>query len=71
MPAGCSFHPRCDHALERCGREEPQLLAPAGFGQDRTVACWLQTGDVPPPEPLALPEPGQRHIVDLTVGEAS
>jgi peptide/nickel transport system ATP-binding protein len=25
-PAGCSFHPRCPHANERCSRERPALL---------------------------------------------
>jgi len=25
-PAGCSFHPRCPHANERCARERPALL---------------------------------------------
>ncbi|MFE2757880.1 ABC transporter ATP-binding protein [Actinosynnema sp. NPDC059335] len=43
MPSGCSFHPRCPHAMERCGVEVPVLGVPApkaGPG-DRTVACWL------------------------------
>ncbi|MFI9010812.1 ABC transporter ATP-binding protein [Actinosynnema sp. NPDC053489] len=43
MPPGCSFHPRCPHAMERCGVEVPVLGVPSdreGRG-DRTVACWL------------------------------
>ncbi|MEP7303490.1 MAG: oligopeptide/dipeptide ABC transporter ATP-binding protein, partial [Caldimonas sp.] len=34
-PGGCSFHPRCPHANERCRVERPQLLR---FGGAR-VAC--------------------------------
>jgi dipeptide transport system ATP-binding protein len=35
-PNGCTFHPRCPLAFDRCRREEPQLEAKAG----RDVACW-------------------------------
>ena len=42
-PAGCRFHPRCPHAMERCGREEPTLLREAG----RLVACHLYEGVIP------------------------
>ncbi|MDU0290912.1 ABC transporter ATP-binding protein [Saccharothrix longispora] len=42
MPPGCSFHPRCPHAMERCGVEVPVLGVPHDHvGPDRTVACWL------------------------------
>ena len=43
MPAGCAFHPRCPHAMERCGVEVPVLGVPASDQgpADRTVACWL------------------------------
>jgi peptide/nickel transport system ATP-binding protein len=51
MPPGCAFHPRCPHAMERCGVEVPVLGTPgdvhpghhAGENApaDRTVACWL------------------------------
>lgn len=34
-PSGCSFHPRCPHANERCQRERPQMLAFQGV----RVAC--------------------------------
>jgi oligopeptide/dipeptide ABC transporter ATP-binding protein len=37
-PAGCPFHPRCDRALDICGRERPTANA-VGAGQQ--VACWL------------------------------
>ena len=36
IPSGCSFHPRCPKAKERCERETPQL-SPNGPGQ---VACF-------------------------------
>jgi len=35
-PAGCSFHPRCPHAQEKCRAAVPPLMA---AGADRTVAC--------------------------------
>lgn len=35
IPPGCSFHPRCAYATEKCGRDQPVLVA---FG-DRSVAC--------------------------------
>jgi oligopeptide/dipeptide ABC transporter ATP-binding protein len=36
-PSGCRFHPRCNHAMARCGRDEPLLGPVAG----RQVACHL------------------------------
>jgi peptide/nickel transport system ATP-binding protein len=39
MPGGCSFHPRCPEASERCTREEPELIA-AGNEQKRELACF-------------------------------
>ncbi|MBT6275604.1 MAG: ATP-binding cassette domain-containing protein [Chromatiales bacterium] len=37
-PSGCHFHPRCAHATERCGQEQPKLreIAPSRFS-----ACHL------------------------------
>ena len=35
-PAGCRFHPRCPHAVERCRAEAP-ALRPFSGGE---VACW-------------------------------
>lgn len=37
-PAGCHFHPRCPHAIERCRIETP-AARPAGTG--REAACHL------------------------------
>ena len=34
LPAGCAFHPRCEHKMDRCLEQRPDLL------QGRT-ACWL------------------------------
>jgi oligopeptide/dipeptide ABC transporter ATP-binding protein len=36
-PSGCRFHPRCPHAMARCGAEEPTLRDVEG----RLVACHL------------------------------
>lgn len=38
-PSGCSFHPRCPLAEERCIREA-QLLEDKIEGMDHKVACW-------------------------------
>ncbi|MBM3573061.1 MAG: ABC transporter ATP-binding protein, partial [Alphaproteobacteria bacterium] len=37
-PAGCRFHTRCRHAVERCRRDMPELRA---LGDDHHVACHL------------------------------
>jgi peptide/nickel transport system ATP-binding protein len=43
-PAGCTFHPRCPHANDRCGKENPELL-PAGGAM---VACHgIAEGRIP------------------------
>ncbi len=34
LPSGCAFNPRCEHRMDRCVAERPDLL------QGR-VACWL------------------------------
>lgn len=36
-PPGCTFHPRCDRAMNICANQEPPLL----FQGKRSVACWL------------------------------
>lgn len=38
-PTGCRFHPRCDYAMEICGKKEP-LLEKTGTGE-HYVACHL------------------------------
>ena len=39
---GCSFWPRCPHALERCQKETPPVTRP---GEDRLVRSWLYAGE--------------------------
>ena len=34
-PAGCAFHPRCPHAIDRCRSERPELIDHDGS----RVAC--------------------------------
>ncbi|WP_405061125.1 ABC transporter ATP-binding protein [Kribbella sp. NBC_01505] len=47
MPSGCSFHPRCPHAFDRCSDEIPLLGIPSARNDpSRSVACWLP-GRVP------------------------
>jgi len=36
FPAGCKFHPRCDHVQDRCRGEEPAL---EDFNEQHTVRC--------------------------------
>ena len=38
MPAGCSFHPRCPYAFDRCRIETPALQ---NLGPSRKAACHL------------------------------
>jgi oligopeptide/dipeptide ABC transporter ATP-binding protein len=38
LPTGCSFHPRCPYALDRCRAEEPWELH---MGDGKTARCWL------------------------------
>jgi peptide/nickel transport system ATP-binding protein len=41
-PSGCSFHPRCPHAMPRCSVEDPQLQQ---VRPNRWVACHLYDGE--------------------------
>ena len=38
LPAGCPFHPRCDHAMKVCRRMTPELKP---VGKSQKVACHL------------------------------
>jgi peptide/nickel transport system ATP-binding protein len=40
LPSGCSFHPRCPVAIERCRHEEPPFVDVEAQGLQR-AACWL------------------------------
>jgi peptide/nickel transport system ATP-binding protein len=47
-PPGCTFHPRCPLANERCRRENP-VLRPSGIDQQGAVACHaVEEGRLPP-----------------------
>ncbi|HEX5493402.1 MAG TPA: ABC transporter ATP-binding protein [Mycobacteriales bacterium] len=41
LPAGCPFHPRCAHAMDRCRTDPPELESLTGA--DHQSACWLPT----------------------------
>jgi len=41
LSAGCTFHPRCDHAMEICARREPQLQE---IEPGHLVRCWKYAG---------------------------
>jgi peptide/nickel transport system ATP-binding protein len=69
LPAGCVFHPRCGYVMERCRRDDPPLLTPAGRPPGpaprgvpggrppgpapRGVACWLHEAGATAPAELA------------------
>jgi oligopeptide/dipeptide ABC transporter ATP-binding protein len=41
-PAGCRFHPRCEHALDECATVRPPVI---DVGPGHQVAChWVQAG---------------------------
>ena len=47
-PSGCTFHPRCPLANDRCRRENP-ALKPAAAGRDGLVACHaVEENRLPP-----------------------
>ncbi len=41
LDPGCPFRPRCSQAYERCGEEEPSLIA---RGPAHAAACWKEPG---------------------------
>ncbi|HXH14345.1 MAG TPA: ABC transporter ATP-binding protein [Alphaproteobacteria bacterium] len=43
LPTGCSFHPRCTHAMERCRIEAP---VEQSMADGATARCWLSNGEV-------------------------
>ncbi|WP_284058293.1 ABC transporter ATP-binding protein [Thermalbibacter longus] len=38
LPSGCTFHPRCPYAWDKCRIEEPPLFR---LPEGQTVRCWL------------------------------
>ena len=53
-PPGCTFHPRCRYAFDRCRTDAPPLLELDGGS--RAAACWLQDGSMAAPGELARAE---------------
>jgi peptide/nickel transport system ATP-binding protein len=53
LPVGCKFSPRCPYVMARCREEDPPLMTLKG--SERSVACWLHSG-----------EPDVRVPVELT-----
>jgi peptide/nickel transport system ATP-binding protein len=54
-PSGCTFHPRCPLANERCRRETPALQGSA-TGDAGQVACHaVEEGRLPPRREMAAP----------------
>jgi len=51
VPTGCRFHPRCPRAFDRCPKDDPRALIPAG-ADGHSAACWLVEGA---PAPAAVP----------------
>ena len=42
VPPGCSFHPRCRFAFDKCRSDDPPLIS---AGESRQAACWLMELD--------------------------
>ena len=42
LPRGCTFEPRCPHAMDVCRREEPPTF---GLGEGQSARCWLYRGE--------------------------
>ena len=45
LPAGCSFAPRCDYAMERCRAERPEMEK---IGEDHYRACFCDADRLTP-----------------------
>jgi len=43
LPTGCSFHPRCQHAFDRCRSQEP---CEQSIGNGGTARCWLASQEI-------------------------
>jgi peptide/nickel transport system ATP-binding protein len=54
-PAGCRFHPRCPHVMDRCRTELPPRFD-IGDGPDHFAACWLYGEKPVLPGSAAVPE---------------
>ena len=42
LPECCPFHPRCEHAMDKCRNTYPPLKT---YGEGREVRCWLYEED--------------------------
>jgi len=58
-PTGCSFHPRCPHATERCRVEKPALVA---ISPSRQVACRYARHIAPWPAVSCAPPDGLSRL---------
>jgi oligopeptide/dipeptide ABC transporter ATP-binding protein len=56
-PAGCHFHPRCPHAIDRCRVEAP--IVESTTGSDGAVAChrWRELPDASASAPRRVENP--------------
>ena len=55
-PPGCTFHPRCPFANERCRQEIPKLRAVGGGARGEAACHAVEEGRLPPRAiPLAIP----------------
>jgi peptide/nickel transport system ATP-binding protein len=54
-PAGCRFHPRCPHVMDRCKTDLPPRFE-IGDGDGHFAACWLYDGKQVVPVSVAVPD---------------
>ncbi len=57
-PAGCSFHPRCPHANDRCRSELPRLNASPGNAATQVACHAVEEGRLPPLADVVSTGPG-------------
>jgi len=55
-PRGCTFHPRCPLANERCRREIPLLKPAAGMPESLAACHAVEEGRLPPRRPTGSQE---------------
>jgi oligopeptide/dipeptide ABC transporter ATP-binding protein len=66
-PAGCRFHTRCPHVIERCRSEAPQLLED---GTGHATACH-RTAELPPAEAVVPSDGGFSPTLERLVAAFS
>lgn len=57
LPSGCSFHPRCTYAFDRCSQEEPELVE---IGPEHLRACFYDADKLKREETVTI-DKNEKH----------